>query len=132
MSTVENAGPQNVIVPVTWNDADREAGVDHWIATASFWHKAATEAWRNLDSARADVTRLTADRSTDFDAKAALEQELALKDAAIEQLRTLAQSWWASPDVVEDPGEPILHILDALAARIEAANKDYDEKEREQ
>lgn len=45
-----------VTIPVTWNNADRDAGLDWWIATATFWHEQAHERWRNRDEA-ADLQR---------------------------------------------------------------------------
>lgn len=39
-----------VSVPVTWNDADRDAGIDWWIANATYWHDQAHDAWRFRDS----------------------------------------------------------------------------------
>lgn len=45
-----------VEIPVTWNDADRDAGIDWWIANATYWHEQAHERWRNRDEA-ADLQR---------------------------------------------------------------------------
>ena len=75
---------------------------------------------RDVTALLVAVERLTAERDTARAAQIALEQELALKDEALGELRALANKWWINPGVTEDPGEPILRILDALGARISA------------
>ena len=36
MGDIDVEAQETVAVPVTWNDADRDAGIDWWIANAVF------------------------------------------------------------------------------------------------
>ena len=58
MGDIDVEAQETVAVPVTWNDADRDAGIDWWIANAVFWHEQCLEAWRFRDANAAEVARL--------------------------------------------------------------------------
>lgn len=55
-STARGDQPAYVTVPVEWNDADRDAGIDWWIANATYWYEQAQQNYRQRDHA-ADLQR---------------------------------------------------------------------------